>query len=163
MSRIAPLGEVQHSGTYNGLWLAMLAGLAFMETVTQPGFYETFLPRCERMYAGINEIMQRRGYSGRVQGIGARCAFIFGSLAEKERLVNYRDFVKNDWDMALEFYQAAIEHGLYMHSAHHHGISAMHTDADIDAILERVDSVVRSLQSQGSSHPRERSESPEFF
>ncbi len=163
MSRISPAGDVQHSGTYNGLWLSIIAGLAFMDTVTQPGFYESLLPRCQRMYAGINEIMQRRGYPGRVQGIGARCAFLFGRLAEKERLINYNDFVNNDWNMALDFYQAALEHGLYMHSAHHHGISAMHTDADIDAILERMDDVVSSLQVEDRSPSIERSESPEFF
>jgi glutamate-1-semialdehyde 2,1-aminomutase len=145
MSQIAPSGEIQHSGTYNALWIPVMAGLAFIETITQPAFYAELLPRCDRFYAGVNEIMRRRNYRGRVKGIGARGCFLFGPLAEQERLVNYGDFVRNDWSMALDFYRTALEHGLYMHSAHHHGISAMHSDDDIDLALERIDTVVQRL------------------
>lgn len=150
METVAPLGKMQHSGTYNGLWLPILAGKAFIKTVTHPDFYTEFLPRCERLYSGINEIMQRRGFPGRVNGIGARCAFLFGPLAAKDRLINYNDFATNDWNLALNFYRKALEKGLYMHSAHHHGISAMHSDQDIDLVLERMEDIVMSLKNDNS-------------
>ena len=97
--------------------------------------------------------MQRLDYPGRVHGIGARCAFLFGPLAEQERLINYNDFAKNDISMALGFYGSAIEHGLHMHSAYHHGISAMHSDEDIDHVLERIEDVTIDLKKKGLDRP----------
>jgi glutamate-1-semialdehyde 2,1-aminomutase len=149
MSHIAPLGDVQHSGTYNGLWLPIMAGLAFMDIVVNQNFYTDYLPRCGRLYTGINEIMQRIGFPGRVNGVGARCSFLFGPLAEQERLINYQDFARNNLAMALSFYQTALDYGLYLHSAHHHGISAMHSDKDIDDTLERIEDVVKDLKHRG--------------
>jgi len=163
MSHVAPLGKVQHSGTYNALWLPIMAGLAVIDTITQPDFYATLLPRCQRFYDGVNEIMRRRRFPGRVQGIGARCAFLFGRAAEKERLVNYSDFAENDWGLGLRFYGAALEYGLYMHSAHHHGISAMHTDADVELALERIEAVVAHLLREGLDRPGSASNDPRFF
>jgi len=163
MSHIAPLGDVQQSGTYNALWIPIMAGLAFMDTVTQPNFYNEYLSQCKRFYDGVNEIMQRNQFPSRIQGVGGRCSFLFGPLAEQERLINYNDFVRNDWTMALNFYRTALEHGIYMHSAHHHGISAMHTNEDIDQIFERIEDVVISLNKNTLSSNLLRKSSPEFF
>ena len=151
MSHIAPLGKVQHSGTYNGLWLSTMAGLAFWDAITAPHFYEEFLGRCERLYQGINEAMRRTGIQGRVQATGARFTLFFGPLAEKEPILNYRDTAANDWETAQRFYAIALRHGLYFHSAWHQGISAMHTDADIDLALERIELALGDLKQDGAS------------
>jgi glutamate-1-semialdehyde 2,1-aminomutase len=163
MAQIAPLGEVQHSGTFNALWLPIMAGTAAVGELSRPEFYAALLPRCQRLYDGINEIMNRRGFPGRVQGVGARCAFLFGRAAEKPRLINYRDFAENDIQLALRFYGAALQHGLYMHSAYHHGISAMHTDADIALALERLEAVVIQIMREGLGQPASAAESHSLF
>lgn len=149
MSHIAPMGDVQHSGTYNGLWIPIMAGLAFMEIVTNPDFYVNYLPSCERLYSGINEIMQRNNFPGRVQGVGSRCSFLFGPPAAQEQLINYKDFSRNNLFLALKFFQTALDHGLYLHSAYHHGISAMHSNKDIDDTLERMEDIVLDMKQKG--------------
>jgi len=146
MSHVAPLGKAQHSGTFNGLWLPVMAGLAFLDIITQPDFYPSLLARCDRLYSGINQIMQRLGIPGRVNGTGARCAFFFGALAEKEHITSYRDTAQNDWDMFNRFARQALEHGLFVHVLWHHGISGMHSEADVDTILERMEDVLKQLR-----------------
>ena len=155
MSHVSPLGEAQHSGTYNGLWLPIMAGQAFIDVVSQPGFYDDLLARSDRLYKGINETMQRLGIQGRANGTGARFSFLFGPAAEVDPLVNYCDTSTNDWETTIRFYGKALERGIYFHSSWHEGISSMHTDADIDLALERIEDALVDLKKEGiASGPR---------
>ncbi len=45
--------------------------------------------------------------------------------------------------MARRFYAAAVEEGAYFHYQWHHGISAMHTMADVERALEAVEAAAR--------------------
>lgn len=149
MEHISPLGEAQHSGTYNGHFLEIMAGNAFFDAILEPGFYEDLLPRCERLYKGINEIMTRLGFMGRVQGKGARFSFLFGPVAEKGELRNYQDLLDNQWGLLDRFYRACLNHGIYIHTMQHHGISSAHTDEDIDKALEWIEAALRDVMAEG--------------
>lgn len=150
MEHVAPLGQAQHSGTYNGHLFEMLAGNAFFDTIREPDFYEELLPRCERLYGGINEIMNRLGFVGRVQGKGARFGFLFGPVAEKSQLKNYQELIDNDWGQLNRFYKACLDHGVYVHSMQHHGLSSAHTDADVDRVLEGIEAALRDVMAEGT-------------
>jgi glutamate-1-semialdehyde 2,1-aminomutase len=148
MSCVAPLGAAQHSGTYNAHLIPMLAGNAFMDVINTPNFFPPLLARSERLYAGLNEIMNRLGIQGRVNGVGARFSVFFGPIAEKQPLVNYSDAGRNDWDMAYRFFAKAVENGVYMHTMWHHGLSALHTDQDVDLLLERLERALRQTKAE---------------
>jgi len=145
MEHIAPLGNAQHSGTYNGHLLEIMAGNAFLDVILEPGFYKDLLRRCDRLYEGMNEIMARLGFPGRVQGKGARFSFLFGPVAEKEMLRNYRDLLDNQWELLDRFYGACLHHGIYIHTMHHHGISSAHSDEDIDRVLEGIEAALQDV------------------
>lgn len=145
MEHISPLGKAQHSGTYNGHLFEIMGGNAFFDVILEPGFYEDLLARCERLYEGINEIMNRLGFPGRAQGKGARFSFLFGPVAEKEVLRNYQDLLDSQWDLLNRFYGACFNHGVYIHTMHHHGISSAHTDEDIDRVLEGIEAALRDV------------------
>ena len=148
MEHVAPLGQAQHSGTYNGSLIAIMAGNAFFDVILEDGFYDGFLERCERFYRGVDEIMSRLGFLGRVQAKGARFSLLFGPVAEK-KIRNYHDLVDNQWEMLNRFYQACIDHGVYFHTGHHHGISSAHTDEDIDRTLEGIEAALRDVMAKG--------------
>ena len=145
MERVSPLGKAQHSGTYNGHLFEIMAGNAFFDVILEPGFYDDLLARCERLYEGINGIMNRLGFMGRVQGKGARFSFLFGPPAEKEELRNYQDLIDNQWGLLDRFYRACLNHGIFIHTMHHHGISSAHTDEDIDRVLEGMEAALRDV------------------
>jgi len=151
MEHISPLGKAQHSGTYNGHLFEIMAGNAFFDVILGPAFYEDLLTRCERLYEGINEIMTRLGFMGRVQGKGARFSFLFGPVAEKEILRNYQDLLDNQWGVLNRFYKACLNHGIYIHTMHHHGISSAHTEEDIDRALEGIEAALRDVWAEGLS------------
>jgi glutamate-1-semialdehyde 2,1-aminomutase len=145
MEHIAPLGQAQHSGTYNGHLFEIMAGHAFLDVILADGFYGNFLPRCDRFYHSINEIMHRLGFVARVQGLGARFSFLFGPPAERDQLKNYQDLLDNDWKLLHRFYKACLDHGIYVHTVQHHGLCSVHSDQDVDRALEGIEMALRDI------------------
>ncbi len=147
MDRLMPLGDCQHSGTYNGHPLAVAAGLAAVTAYTQPGFYEHIGQIASRLYTGLNAIFQRHGVSAHVQGLGARFGIYFGVEGP---VSSYRDAVRHQRTQMLRFIRSAIEHGVYLHdyggAACHHGFCAAYTMRDADEALNRLDDAVRTME-----------------
>ena len=106
------------------------------------------LARSERLYAGIDESLKRLGIQGRVNGTGARFSILFGPIAEKDPLINYSDTGQNDWDFAYRFFRNALKYGVYMHTMWHHGLSAAHTDEDVDLLLERIVAALKETRDE---------------
>ncbi len=150
MAHVAPLGKAQHSGTFNAGLIAIMASHAFFDVILQEGYYDRLLGQCERFYSGIHEIMNRLGFVGRVQGKGARFSFLFGPVAEKPTIRNYGDLVDNDWNTLDRFYTACLDHGVYIHTMLHHGLSSAHTDQDLDRAMEGIEAALRDVMATES-------------
>lgn len=147
MDHLMPLGDCQHSGTYNGHPVAVAAGLAAVTAYKQPGFYEQVFQVADRLYTGLNEIFQRHGVSARVQGLGARFGVYFGVAGP---VSSYRDAVRHQRTQMLSFVRSAIAHGVYFHdyggAACHHGFCAAFTLEDAEEALDRLDNAVRAME-----------------
>ena len=55
MACIAPLGPVYQAGTLSGNPVAMAAGLASLEIVSTPGFYQDLAAKTEKLMSGLGE------------------------------------------------------------------------------------------------------------
>jgi glutamate-1-semialdehyde 2,1-aminomutase len=146
MDRLMPLGDCQHSGTYNGHPTSVAAGLAAVTAYRHPGFYDHIFHVAERLYGGLREIFTRHKIAARVQGLGARFGVYFGV---SEPVNNYRDALKHHREQMLRFIAAAIGHGVYFHdyggAACHHGFCAAMTLKDVDEVLDRLDNAVFTM------------------
>ena len=143
MQHIRPLGNAQHSGTYNGHLLAIMAGLAALEEISSEGFYDHIYALADRLYSGLEEIFNNSDLTIRVQGLGARFGLYFGI---DEEVTNYRIAAQNDRDLATRFHKAVHEEGLYMVPFSHHGFSAAYTLQDIENALDKVETAVKRLE-----------------
>jgi len=72
MDRLMPVGDCQHSGTYNGHPVAVAAALAAVTAYRSPGFYGHVNAVGSGLYAGLDALFAKHGVDGRVQGLGAR-------------------------------------------------------------------------------------------
>src|SRR4029077_3045261 len=72
MDRLMPVGDCQHSGTYNGHIVCVAAALAAVRAYAEPGFYDHINAVGRRLYDGLNGLFRRHGVNGQVQGLGAR-------------------------------------------------------------------------------------------
>jgi glutamate-1-semialdehyde 2,1-aminomutase len=143
MDRLMPIGDCQHSGTYNGHPTAVAAGMAAVNAYRSPGFYEHIGALAKRLYPGLQAIFDRHGVLARVQGLGARFGIYFG-VGDEVR--SYRDAVRHHREHMLRFVASAIRHGVHFHdyggAACHHGFCAAMTIADVDEALGRLDKAV---------------------
>lgn len=147
MEHVRPLGESEHSGTYNGHLICVLAGLACLNEISSPGFYNHINQLADRLYTGFNQIFERQKVKGRVQGLGARFGIFFGI---DEEVTNYRMAAKNDSKTALKFFASALKNGIYFADyggkACHHGFSSAHTIEDIDNALDRIETATKEIR-----------------
>ena len=148
MSVVAPLGPAVHSGTFMAHLLPVLAGLAFVDVIAQPGFYAGLLQRAERFGSELTGVLHDAGLAVRVQRYGPRFSLLFGIGAEPRR---YRDIATADRATERRFYGYALEEGVYLHYGWHHGISAAHSDADLDDALERLQRAARRTANDGAT------------
>jgi glutamate-1-semialdehyde 2,1-aminomutase len=143
MERLMPLGDCQHSGTYNGHIVSVAAGTAAVATYREPGFYDHINAVAELLCRGIQALFAKRGIAARVQYLGARFGIYFGITDEVR---SYRDAVRHDREQMLRFVAAAIRNGVYFHdyggAACHHGFCAAMTLTDVDEVLRRLEKAV---------------------
>jgi glutamate-1-semialdehyde 2,1-aminomutase len=148
MNKLMPVGDCQHSGTYNGYVVAVAAALAAVRAYREPGFYDHIHSVAWRLYDGLNAIFARHGIAGRVEGLGARFGVYFGVDGP---IRNYRDAVRHQRQTMLKFIADAIRHGVYFHdyggAACHHGFCAAMTMDDVDEALRRLDAACHELAS----------------
>jgi glutamate-1-semialdehyde 2,1-aminomutase len=149
MDRLMPVGDCQHSGTYNGHPVAVAAGLAAVTAYRQPGFHEHIHAVAGRLYAGLQGLFDRHRVQARVQGLGARFGIYFGI---RDPVCSYRDAIKHHREQMLRFVAAAIRHGVYFHdyggAPCHHGFCAVMTLAEVDETLKRLDGALAEAADQ---------------
>ncbi len=148
MEQVRPAGPAEHSGTYNAHLIAIMAGIAALDQISAPGFYDHIYEVGNHLYDGIEEIVGRLGLPVRLQHLGARFSMFFGMDPNVE-VINYRQSLGHDVNLMLKFLRAAVENGVYFHDyggrPAHHGFSSAHTIADMDRALEGIDAAMQTL------------------
>jgi glutamate-1-semialdehyde 2,1-aminomutase len=150
MEHLRPLGNAEHSGTYNAHLIPIMAAQVCLAEIRKPGFYDHLYALADRLYSGMNTIFQRHGFAARCQGLGARFGLYFGF---RDEVRDYRDTAKQDAALGVRFFAGMIERGVYFCDAGgkpmHHGFSAAHTMEDIDRVLQATEDTVKAIQTGG--------------
>jgi glutamate-1-semialdehyde 2,1-aminomutase len=148
MDKLMPIGDCQHSGTYNGHPVAVAAGLSAVTAYRESGFYTHIFGMADRLYGGLQALFDRHKVVARVQGLGARFGIYFGI---KDEVRSYRDAAQHHREQMLRFIAAAIGEGVYFHdyggAACHHGFCAAMTIAEVDEALKRLERAVEKMSS----------------
>ncbi len=146
MDRFKPVGDVAHSGTFNAPLPSMLAGLAFVEQIQRPEFWQHIHSLAEQLSAGLDDIACRSLVPCRFQSHGSRFGLTFGT---REPVRNYRDTLCHSRELMLKFCRQTTTRGVYFHDYGggpcHHGFSSAHTKADIDRVLNVIDDSLQAV------------------
>ncbi len=149
MSRFKPVGDVQHSGTFNAPLASILSGLAFCGEIEKPEFYPSLLAKADRFYQMLDEVIARLAIPVQVPRYGARFGLIMGLDREP---VDYKDVLSHRRDLMLAFIREAASRGVYFcdygGNACHHGFSAEHTDEDLDRVVEVMEDSLLRIKDQ---------------
>ena len=147
MEHLRPLGNAEHSGTYNANLVPIMAAEASLAEIRKPGFYDHVFALADRLYPGMNAIFDRHGFPARCQGLGARFGIHFGF---SEEVRSYQDTARQDAALGLRFFAGMTERSVYFCDSGgkpaHHGFSIAHTLADIDRVLQATEDTVKTIQ-----------------
>jgi glutamate-1-semialdehyde 2,1-aminomutase len=129
MDRVAPLGPVYQAGTLSGNPLAMSAGIASLDLLAAPGFYESLDARASRLEDGINGALRETGVSATTVRVGSLLTLFFS----REPVIDYAGAKKCNTKQFADFFNAMIDRGNLLAPSQFEAmfVSAAHSDADI--------------------------------
>lgn len=149
MEVVAPIGRAVHTGTYNAHLIPILAAHAFLDTIGREDFYPRLLDLSTRLHTGLQRAFDAAGLPVRVQGIGARCGLYFG-LDPRVPVTGYAQAARLDRPMMHAFCREMDRRGIYVNPAWHHGLSALHTAALVDRVVEHAAESARAVARAGT-------------
>ena len=144
MNCIAPLGAVYQAGTLAGSPLAVAAGLAMLNEIQKPGFYESLTAHTAEMLAGLQERANHAGIPFSTNQVGG----MFGCFFTSEKKVTTFDQVMAcNVPQFKRYFHLMLENNVYLApSAFEAGfVSAAHGQAEIAHTLAAADKAFSSL------------------
>jgi len=144
MSSIAPDGPVYQAGTLSGNPVAMAAGLATLQLIDAPGFYESLSKQTKRLTDGLAGGAADAGIPVSVEQEGGMFGMIFTADGPVR---SFAQVAAADIDSFKRFFHGMLAAGVYMApSAFEAGfVSAAHGDTEIDTTLEAARKVFQTL------------------
>lgn len=144
MSSIAPDGPVYQAGTLSGNPVAMAAGLATLEHIDEPGFYEALSASTRRLTDGFAAAAQRSGIALSTENEGGMFGLVFTADGPVR---SFAQVAAADIERFRAFFHGMLDEGVYLApSAFEAGfVSAAHSDDDIDATIAAAERVFASL------------------
>ena len=143
MERMAPLGDVYQAGTLSGNPIAMAAGLATLELISEAGFHERVAARLGRLVAGLRDAASAAGVTFSAQ----QCGTMAGIYMMAAPPGSYADVMTQDVERFKRFYHRMLEAGVYFPPSPVEAFffSSAHTDADVDFTLEQARAAFHGL------------------
>ncbi|MEO8185856.1 MAG: glutamate-1-semialdehyde 2,1-aminomutase [Burkholderiaceae bacterium] len=135
MQHLAPIGSVYQAGTLSGNPVAVACGLATLNEIARPGFYDQLGRRTrslvDRLVVAAKHSAPGLAFSG--DSVGGMFGIYFAAAVP----VRYADVIACDIERFKLFFHAMLERGVYLApSAYEAGfVSIAHDDAVIDATI----------------------------
>ncbi len=147
MSQIAPDGPVYQAGTLSGNPLAMAAGVATLEVLSEPGFYDRLELKAES-YAGELQKLADKYLPGEttLNRVGSMMTTFFN----KGPVVDFKSAMGSDTERYGQFFRAMLMSGIWLAPSQFEAafISDAHTPEDIAKALEMTESSFKKIKKQ---------------
>ncbi|MFZ9363721.1 MAG: glutamate-1-semialdehyde 2,1-aminomutase [Arenimonas sp.] len=143
LAQIAPSGPIYQAGTLSGNPVAMAAGLATLDLIQAPGFYDGLAKNTQILRDGLESAAKDAGIAFTTTGV---CA-MFGLYFCEGPINGYADAMRSDSARFNRFFHGMLERGVYFApSAFEAGfLSAMHGDAEIERTLSAARAVFAEI------------------
>ncbi len=144
MASIAPDGPVYQAGTLSGNPVAMAAGLATLELIDQPGFYEALAERTTQLVEGVAQAASDTGVALATEHAGGMFGFIF---TDGGPVRTFAQVAAADVERFKTFFHGMLAEGVYLApSAFEAGfVSAAHGDAEIEQTISAARKVMATF------------------
>jgi glutamate-1-semialdehyde 2,1-aminomutase len=143
MSQLAPLGPVYQAGTLSGNPVATACGLATLQQIRQPGFYETLGAKTQSLVSGLVGAARDAG----VPLVGDSQGGMFGFFFADELPQNYGVVMGTDKERFNRFFHGMLDRGVYLAPALYEAgfVSAAHSAQDLADTIGAAGQAMRAL------------------
>lgn len=143
MEHIAPLGGVYQAGTLSGNPLAMRAGKAMFDELTQNDFYTKLAQKTAKLVQGLQALADKHGVDFATCHLGG----MFGLFFAKTLPQNFGEVSQADSQKFAKFFHGMLDRGIYLAPSAFEAafMSIMHSDEDIQKTLLAADEVFGEL------------------
>jgi len=128
------------SGTFNGNPFSAVAGLATLDELEKPGTYERLYAMGNRIIREIERMGQEFSIPLKVGGEGPVLQVLF---TDDEAILNYESMLYANKAKAYTFGVEMIRRGFFISPFEKIYLSTMHSDDDLDRMLEAAREVLR--------------------
>ncbi len=143
MEKIAPLGGVYQAGTLSGNPVAMAAGLATLELIQAPGFYDGLDTQTTKLTAGLSEAAADAGITLACNQVGSMFGFFFAPGP----VTTFSQVMNADTEAFNRFFNAMLDQGVNLAPSPFESgfVSAAHDDEAIDKTITAARSAFKAL------------------
>jgi glutamate-1-semialdehyde 2,1-aminomutase len=110
MQKIAPLGPVYQAGTLSGNPVAVAAGLATLNLVQAPGFFDGLTATARSLCDGLTRCAQENNVSFSAMAVGG----MFGLYFRETPPASYAEVMQCDKEAFNRFFHAMLAEGIYL-------------------------------------------------
>jgi glutamate-1-semialdehyde 2,1-aminomutase len=144
MAHLAPEGAVYQAGTLSGNPLAMSAGLATLELISEDGFYKRLSERTTQLTDGLQQLAKQADISLCTNQVGGMFGLFFST---EKNISRFEHVMACNQERFKQFFHLMLKHGIYLApSAFEVGfVSAAHSEQDISDTLEAARLVFQQL------------------
>ena len=133
MEKLSPSGGVYQAGTLSGNPLAMSAGIATLNLLKQPGFYQMLEDKSRAVADGIATAARNAGFPLYSTRVGSMfCAFF-----SKGEVFDWPTASQCDTAAFAKYFLAMLDEGIYLAPSQFETafVSAAHSEADIEKTI----------------------------
>ena len=144
MAHISPLGPVYQAGTLSGNPVAMASGLATLEIISQPNFYDDLFRHTTELCEGMQAVADEAGIPFTTNHMGSMFGFFF---TEDEKVTQYPQVIGANVERFNKFFHLMLNEGVYLAPASFEAgfMSSAHTDSDIADTIEAARRAFKAL------------------
>ncbi|RLB83829.1 MAG: glutamate-1-semialdehyde-2,1-aminomutase [Deltaproteobacteria bacterium] len=144
MKQIAPEGPVYQAGTLSGNPVAMVAGIATLKCLQQPGFYETLEARSAMLEVGLRKAVGKAALPAVTNRVGSMLGLFFAD----QPVSNFTEAQKSDVNLFARYYRGMLEQGIYLAPSQYEAVfvSGAHSEVDIQATIRAAGEVFEDLR-----------------
>lgn len=143
MDMLAPVGPVYQAGTLSGNPVALHGGLATLELISQPGFYEEMQKKTEFFLNPIKETLKKVKYPICLNEAGSMFSFFFGL----KEVSSFEDVMNADREVFNDFFCYLFDEGMYFSPSAFEAnfLSFAHTYEHLQYASEKIVSYLLTL------------------
>lgn len=147
MDHLAPLGSVYQAGTLSGNPVAMSAGIATLNELKQPDFYDKLHQNTLHLVEMIKQQASKHAIALQMNTTTGLFSFFF---SEKNEIASFADAMTTDVEKFKIFYHALLSHGVYLGPSAYECafLSSAHDESILSRTIDAFDKAFSKLKNE---------------